>query len=201
MFRWAAFLADLVVVLGALYAIRRWKPFKWWFTLGYWFNAQAWGARSDIFAASRGPSCWTRVLPAPLCRAFATFLLAKVESPPEGEIKAHLEHQMSEAYKVIESWERIAARHERRGWNHHPHGCYNPTNLRWCALPGCGEEATGRVVGDVADYFCSEHGEAVLALHQAKALARQEFALAVDEHGDFTVEHSTTASPAERNRA
>ena len=138
MFKWAAFAADAVVVLGALYAIRRWKPFRWWFTLGYWFNAQAWGARDHVFGAWRGPSCWTRVLPASVCRVFAIFLLAKVEPPPEEDgIEVSLDHQMSEAYKVIESWKRISARHERRGWNHHPHGCYDPTCLRWCCQPNC----------------------------------------------------------------
>ena len=112
MFGWTAFFADIVVFLGVVWAIRTWKPFKWWFTLGYWFNAQAWGARRDIFGARRFPSCWTRVLPAPVCRAFATFFLAKVEPPSEEDVKAHLDHQMSEAYKVIESWERIAVRHK-----------------------------------------------------------------------------------------
>lgn len=196
MFGWTAFFADLVVIGGVLWAIRHWKPFKWWFTLGYWFNAQAWGARSEIFGARRGPSCWNRVLPAPVCRAFATFLLAKVESPPEEEIEAHLEHQMSEGWKVIESWERIATRHERRGWSHHPHGCYDPTCLRWCALPGCDEEAPGRVIGDGASYFCSEHEEAVVALHQARVRGRHEIPLAVDEHGDFTVGTPGTAPSA-----
>lgn len=196
MFEWVAFLGGLVTLIGALNAIRRWKPFKWWFTLGYWFNAQTWGARSEIFGSMRGPSCWPRVLPAPVCRAVATFLLAKVESPPEEETEAHLEHQMREGWKVIESWERIAARHERRGWNRHPHGCYNATNRRWCALPGCNEEARGRMVGHDASYYCSEHEEPVLALHQAKARGRHEIPLAVDEHGDFTVGTPATAPPA-----
>ena len=158
MFKWAAFAADAVVVLGALYAIRRWKPFKWWFTLGYWFNAQAWGARDHVFGAWRGPSCWTRVLPASVCRAFAIFLLAKVEAPPEEDgIEVSLDHQMSEAYKVIESWNRISARHERRGWNHHPHGCYDPTCLRWCCQPNCEEISTSWVLSDRARYYCAEH--------------------------------------------
>ena len=53
MFEWTAFLADLVVIGGVVYAIRRWKPFKWWLTLGYWFNAQTWGARDHTISLSR----------------------------------------------------------------------------------------------------------------------------------------------------
>ena len=90
MFEWAAFLADAVVVLGAIYAIRRWRPFKWWLTVGYWFNAQTWGGGDDTLPFVE-PSCWGRVLPAPVCRVLASFFLLKVESPPESEgIKAAL---------------------------------------------------------------------------------------------------------------
>lgn len=188
MFRWAAFLADAVVVFGALYAIYRWKPFGWWFKLGYWLNAQAWGARADVFGSKRGPSCWTRILPAPVCRAVAAGLLSKVEAPPGGAVEALLEHQIGEASNVIGSWERIAVRHERRGWNRHPHGCYDPTNRRWCALPGCNDTATGRVIGADTDYFCSEHREEVASLNRVKARrSRQELALTVDGCGEFTV--------------
>ena len=159
MFEWAAFLADLVVIGGVVYAIRRWKPFKWWLTLGYWFNAQEWGARNDtLWPGLR--SCWTRVLPRPVCRVLASFFLLKVESPPELEgAKAQLDHQMSEAEKVTKSWERITARHKRRGWNHHPHGCYDPTNLRWCSQPNCEEIGLGWVkrADEPLRYYCEEH--------------------------------------------
>ena len=158
MFEWAAFLADVVVIGGVVYAIRRWKPFKWWLTLGYWFNAQAWGARNDTTPSVSEPSCWTRVLPAPVCRVIASFFLMKVEPPPESEgVKAHIDHQIGEAYKVIESWQRITARHQRRAWSRHPHGCHNPTNRRWCCHPNCEEIATGWIKGDRARYYCSEH--------------------------------------------
>lgn len=74
MFKWAAFAADAVVVLGAIYAIRRWKPFKWWLTLGYWFNAQTWGARDHPISFVQ-PSCWSRVLPEPVCQSSGFVLL------------------------------------------------------------------------------------------------------------------------------
>lgn len=61
------FLGGLAAILVAD-AIRRWRPFKWWLALGYWFNAQAWGGRDDNLMWVQ-PSCWSRVLPAPLCRA------------------------------------------------------------------------------------------------------------------------------------
>ena len=164
MFEWTAFLADLVVisgvVYGGVYVIRRWKLFKWWMSLGYWLNAQEWGGRNDsIWFAN--PSCWNRVLPRRICRGLAWFFLLIVESPPESEEEAHSDHRLHESQKVLDSWNRITARHERRGWNHHPRYCYNPTNLRWCALPGCNEEATGRTIGEDTLYWCSEHREDV----------------------------------------
>ena len=159
MFEWTAFLADLVVIGGVVYAIRRWRPFKWWLTLGYWFNAQAWGARNDAIPFV-DPSCWGRVLPAPLCRLLASFFLMKVEPPSESEgTEAQLDHREREWFRVLESWKRITVRHQRRA--RHPRFCRNPTNLRWCALPGCNEEATGRTIGKQVLYWCSEHREDV----------------------------------------
>ena len=103
-------------------------------------------------------SCWTRVLPKPVCRVLASFFLLKVQPPPESEgVKAQLDHKQGEWFKVWESWKRITARHERRGWNHHPHGCYDPTNLRWCIHPNCEEVGTGSVQTDRTRYYCSEH--------------------------------------------
>ena len=160
MFEWTAFVADLVVIGGVVYAIRRWKPFKWWLAFGYWFNAQAWGARDDTLPFVE-PSCWGRVLPAPVCRAFATALLAKVEAPPEADEREHLDHQMTEWFRVLESWKRITARHERRA--HHPRGCRNPTNIRWCSQPNCQEVAAGRIISDRARYYCSGHREIATA--------------------------------------
>ena len=157
MFEWTTFLADLVVIGGVVYAIRRWRPFKWWLTLGYWFNAQAWGARDNTLPYVE-PSCWGRALPAPVCRVLASFFLLKVESPPESEgVKAQLDHQMGEVWDVIESWKRITARHERR--SRHPRYCYNPTNRRWCCHPNCDQVATGRVIRNFTrtSYYCSEH--------------------------------------------
>ena len=81
------FLGGLAAILVAD-AIRRWWPFKWWLALGYWFNAQAWGGRDDTLIWVQ-PSCWSRVLPAPVCRLLASFFLLKVEAPPESEEKDH----------------------------------------------------------------------------------------------------------------
>lgn len=147
------FLGGLAAILVAD-AIRRCRPFKWWLALGYWFNAQAWGGRDDTLMWVQ-PSCWGRVLPAPVCRVLASFFLLKVEAPPESEIKDHLDHRMNEWFKVLESWKRITARHQRRAC--HPRGCRNPKNLRWCSQPNCQEIAAGRVISDRARYYCSEH--------------------------------------------
>lgn len=146
------FLGGLAAILVAD-AIRRWRPFKWWLTLGYWFNAQAWGGRDDTLMWVQ-PSCWSRVLPASVCRVLASFFLLK-EAPPESEIKDHLDHRMNEWFKVLESWKRITARHHRR--TRHPRGCRNPKNLRWCSQPNCQEIAAGRVISDSTRYYCSAH--------------------------------------------
>lgn len=150
------FLGGLAAIIVAD-AIRRCGPFKWWLTLGYWFNAQAWGGRDDTLIWVQ-PSCWSRVLPAPICRLLASFFLLKVESPTESEgVKAQIDHRYEEWFKVLESWKRITARHQRRA--RHPRGCRNPTNLRWCGQPDCDEIATGRVIRNSlrAHYYCSEH--------------------------------------------
>ena len=128
-------------------AIRRWKSPKWWLALGYWFNAQAWGGRDDTLPFVE-PSCWSRVLPASACRPLASFFLPKVEAPPESDEKDHLDHQMTEWFKVLESWKRITARHQQRA--RHPRGCRNPTNLRWCSQPNCQEVAKCRIISDRA---------------------------------------------------
>ena len=147
MFEWTALVADPVVIGGVLWAIRHWKPFKWWLALGYWFNAQAWGGRDDTLPFVE-PSCWRRVLPAPVCRLLASFFLLKVEAPPESKgIEEHLDHREREWFKVLESWKHITARHQRRA--HHPHHCNYPTNLRWCGQPNCQEIAAGRVRNQV----------------------------------------------------
>ena len=84
MFEWVALVAGLVVIGGALSRIiRRWTEFKWWLAVGCWFNAQAWGAREDTLPML-SPSCWRRVLPATLCRWFASFFLMAVTPPPDG---------------------------------------------------------------------------------------------------------------------
>ena len=164
MFEWVAVVADIVFIVGALYGafyvIRRWKLFKWWLAVGYWFNAQAWGARLDTLPTV-SPSCWDRVLPAPLCRLFASFFLLTVTPPSDGQsyeaAKARIDHDMDEIWKVAESWRRITARHERRG--QHPHYCHNPTNRQWCSDSNCSKEVTGRarVIADRAYYYCPEH--------------------------------------------
>ena len=156
MFALMTFLGSLAAIIVAVDVMRRWKPFKWWLALGYWFNAQAWGGRDDTIVWVQ-PSCWGRVLPAPVCRVLASFFLLKVEAPPESEEKDHLDHQMNEWFKVLESWKHITARHQRRA--RHPRGCRNPTNLRWCGQPNCGEIATGRMIRNSARayYYCSEH--------------------------------------------
>ena len=79
MFEWTAFVADLVVIGGVIWAIRHWKLFNWWLSLGYWFNAHAWGSRDDTLIFVE-PSCWSRVLPAPVCRSLASFFLLRVQS-------------------------------------------------------------------------------------------------------------------------
>ena len=125
--------------------------------VGDWVLVQrpSMGARDDTLPFVV-PSCWGRVLPAPMCRVLASFFLLKVESPPESEgIEDHLDHREREWFKVLESWKRITARHQRRG--HHPRYCRNPTNRRWCSQPHCQEIATGRVISDCARYYCSEH--------------------------------------------
>ena len=161
MFEWVALVAGLVVIGGALSRIiRRWTKFKWWLAVGYWFNAQAWGAREDTIPFVE-PSCWRRVLPATLCRWFASFFLMTVKPPPDGEsyedIKAQLEQKLDEIWKVIERWKRITVRHEHRFW--HPRCCHNPTNRQWCDAPDCDEEVTNgaRVIEDRAYYYCPEH--------------------------------------------
>ena len=50
-------LGSLAAIIVAVDVIRRWKPFKWWLPLGYWFNAQAWGTRDDTLPFVE-PSCW-----------------------------------------------------------------------------------------------------------------------------------------------
>ena len=158
MFEWImTLLGSLAAIIVAVDVIRRWKPFKWWLALGYWFNAQARGGRDDTIVWV-DPSCWSRVLPASACQLLASFFLTKVESPPESEgIKAQIDHRYEEWFTVLESWKRITARHQRRA--HHPHYCYNPTNLRWCSQPNCDEVATGRVIRNSvrAYYYCSAH--------------------------------------------
>ena len=97
------------------------------------------------------PSCWGRVLPAPLCRLLASFFLMKVEPPPEAEgIEAQLDHRERQWFKAWESWKRITVRHQRRA--RHPRYCRNPTNRRWCALPDCTKEATGRTIGGTGSF-------------------------------------------------
>ena len=157
MLAWVTFLGSLAAIIVAVDVMRRWKPFKWWLALGYWFNAQAWGGRDDTIVWV-DPSCWSRVLPASACQLLASFFLMKVESPPESEdIKAQIDHRYEEWFTVLESWKRITARHQRRA--RHPHYCYNPTNLRWCSQPNCDEVATGRVIRNSvrAYYYCSAH--------------------------------------------
>ena len=152
-----AFLGGLAAILVAN-VIQRWKPFKkpfkWWLALGYWFKAQAWGGSDDTLPFVE-PSCWGRVLPAPVCRVLASFFLVKVEVPPESDEKDYLDHQMNEWFKVLESWKRITARHQRRA--RHPRGCRNPTNLRWCSQPNCQEVAKCRIISDCARYYCQAH--------------------------------------------
>ena len=147
------FLGGLAAILVAD-IIRRCGPFKWWLALGYWFNAQALGGRDDTLIWVQ-PSCWSRMLPAPVCRLLASFFLLKVEAPPESDEKDHLDHQMNEWFRVLESWKRITARHQRRA--RHPRGCRNPTNLRWCSQPNCQEVAARRIISDHARYYCSAH--------------------------------------------
>ena len=161
MFQWMmTFLGSLAAIIVAD-VIRRWRPFKrwwpfkWWLALGYWFNAQAWGGGDDTLPFVE-PSCWGRVLPAPVCRVFASFFLLKVEAPPESEgIEEHLNHREREWFKVLESWKRITARHQRRAL--HPRYCSNPTNRRWCSQPNCHDVAAGRVISDRARYYCKAH--------------------------------------------
>ena len=147
------FLGGLAAILVAD-AIRRCGPFKWWLALGYWFNAQAWGGRDDTIVWVQ-PSCWSRVLPAPVCRLLASFFLLKVEAPPESDEKDHLDHQMNQWFRVLESWKRITARHQRRA--RHPRGCHNPTNFRWCSQQNCQEVAARRIISDRARYYCLAH--------------------------------------------
>ena len=163
MFEVTAFVADILFVIGALYggwfAIRRWKPPKWWLAVGYWFNAQAWGARVDGIPVI--PSCWRRVLPETLCRWFASFFLITVTPPPDGEsyeeARVHIDHQLNEIWKVVESWQRITARHERRFW--HPRCCHNPMNRHRCVVAGCDEEVPPgmRDIGEHVAYYCPDH--------------------------------------------
>ena len=49
--------------------------------------------------------------------------------------KARNDHDLDEIWKVIESWQGITSRHERR--RRHPHHCHNPTNRQWCTAPNC----------------------------------------------------------------
>lgn len=162
MFEWVALVAGLVVIGGALVRIiPRCTEFKWWLAVGYWFNAQVWGAREDTVTFVEPPSCWRRVLPAPICRRFASFFLMTVKPPPDGkgypEALVRENHDMIELRKVIERWKRIGVRHEQRFW--HPLCCRNPTNRQWCDAPDCDEAVTNgaRVIRDRAYYYCPEH--------------------------------------------
>ena len=120
--------------------MRRWKPFKWWLTLGYWFHAQAWGGRDDTIIWV-DPSCWSRVLPASACQLLASFFLMKVEIARQNLKASRLRSIIDtrSGSRCWESWKRITARHQRR--TRHPHYCRNPTNLRWCSQPNCDEVA------------------------------------------------------------
>lgn len=159
-FQVVALVANLFVIGGALWAIREFRPSKRVIELGYWFNAQEWGARNEKLSR---PSCWTRILPRPVCRMLAEFILSRVEEPPLDQNNPHaeLEHTVGVVEKILRKWHNITDRHIKRGWNRHPSRCSNPLLERYCKNPRCSEIATYRVTSSESpsvEYYCSEHG-------------------------------------------
>ena len=155
-----AIAADIATVWIAFEALRRYFKPSWLLSLGYWFNAHYWGPRADIWFGS-GHSCWVRILPHHVCQGLASLLLLKVERAARtgGSVHEQLTAQKEILDLIEQKRQRITQRHNKRGWNGHPHHCRNPNPPRWCRLASCHRDGTVRVLtsGEPARWFCHEH--------------------------------------------